>query len=68
MKSKVVISADIDDDNVEAFLVVVRAFDATVPGCHFQIAIDGGGLEVDQVKAMFKRLGLPIIFTAERVQ
>lgn len=66
--SKLLIEANIHDADLEAFLVMVRAFDRAYPGCHFQIAgVVADNISVEDMREMLKRVGLPLVY-AGRMQ
>jgi hypothetical protein len=68
-KCDVIITATVEDADVEELLTVVTEFNnAHRDSCHVQVGIEGSSLRVEEVKRMFQRLGLPIIFAAEKVQ
>lgn len=63
----VIIEAQVPDDKLLfAFLDWVRVFDKTWPGCHFRIAASGGDARLDEVWAMFERLGLDVKFAQRK--
>lgn len=63
---KLTLEAEIPESDLEIFLHWVRAFDKSHHGCHFQIAAVGGGMSVEDLKEMFERVGLPVVYAGKR--
>jgi hypothetical protein len=63
---KVVVEAYIGDDDLETFLKLVRSFDLTHPGCHFQIGSNGGEQTMSEMWRMLESVGIPIVYAGKK--
>jgi len=64
---KIMVEAELPDDDVEAYLRWIRAFDNAHGGCHFRIGAVGGDHTLDEMKQMLENIGLTVMY-AERKQ
>lgn len=67
MTTKITIEANVPDDDLEAFLHWVRAFDKSHTGCHFAItSVNESNLSAREMAEMLERLGLTILYEGRR--
>jgi len=61
------IEAAVEDEHLEEFLTLLVKFDRSHPNGLMRMLSLGGDMSMDDIKALFARLNLPIVF-AERKQ
>lgn len=67
MSVKITLVADVPDDALEPFLMLMRAFDRAHHGCHLKCSALGESenMRVGEIIRMLERVGIPLVF-AER--
>ena len=67
MTTKITLEAQLADDDLEALLHWIRAFDKSHSGCHFSIvSVSESNMSVEQVTEMLTRLGLHVLYAGRR--